>query len=351
MTTTTAARSCRPNRMMHAWSTLVLAFVAPHISESAPCRSNITHIAWRGQSNLNGSISFARSLADCDCCRYQLRSEAERDCLHFLRENIMTFDVPNMETMGFATKDQVNADGLNSGFIGPSVILALNSKIQYPWTDALTQDVFYEYVLNYANVNEARSNWRPLLHSVVEPMVNVTSENIRDVVRVVNTKLWKALARRDGECIVFQSGQTPLIFDPMSVIAFGYASCTGLAILFVDALRAAGVPARLVGTPAWHGHREEGNHNWVEVLTEDGEWHFMEPSPAQEIVDTLDRDPCERWFCQPDRLFPGTQIYGARLDREKADTHYPMAWEWNSTDVPGVNRTDYYAYVCSKCSN
>lgn len=261
----------------------------------------------------------------------------------------MPFDKPNMETLGFVSDEDVDVDGLDSGLVGPTVKLALDAKVQYPWTDALPQDIFYEYVLNYANVNEARSNWRPLLHGVVEPMLNESSATtIPEAVRVINTKLWKALARRDDECIVFQSGQTPLIFDPMSVIAFGYASCTGLAILFVNALRAAGIPARLVGTPAWKRRREEGNHNWVEVMAEDGRWYFLEPSPAQETVDTLERDPCERWFCQADR-FPGAEVYAARLDRSKADTHYPMAWEWNSTDVPGENRTDYYVEVCSKC--
>jgi len=337
-------------KMMQAWTTLMLAFVAPRVSECTPeCRSNSTHIVWHCPTNSAARLDTSRLLHETvECgCRYQLRSQAEKQCLHYLRENVMPFDIPNMETMGFVSTDD-EADGLSNGLVGPTVSLALDAKVQYPWTDALPQQVFYEYVLNYANVNEARSNWRPLLHSVVKPMLNDTVTDIPNVVRVINTNLWKALARREDDCIVFQSGQTPLIFDPMSVIAFGYASCTGLAILFIDALRAAGVPARLVGTPAWNGRREEGNHNWVEVMAQDGEWYFLEPSPKQETVDTLDRDPCQRWFCQPDR-FPGAQVYAARLDRSKAETHYPMAWEWGSTDVPGENRTAYYVDVCSKC--
>jgi hypothetical protein len=299
-------------------------------------------VAWRFSSQ--EAVESERSLVDCGCW-HQSRKEAEQDCLHYLRDNIMPFDAPNLETMGFNPSGE-DVDGLSNGLVGPSVTLALNAKLKYEWTDALPQSIFYEYVMNYANTNEARSNWRPLLQKVVEPMVN-TSTSLPEAVKTVNALLWKALARRDNECIVFESGQTPLIFDPMSVIAFGHASCTGLAILFVDALRAAGVPARLVGTPAWMRDREKGNHNWVEVLWDD-EWYFMEPSPAQETVDTLDRDPCERWFCNAER-FPGTDVFAARLDRTQADTHYPMAWEWNSTDVPGENRTDYYARVCSKC--
>jgi Transglutaminase-like superfamily len=325
--------------MMQAWSSLVLAFVVPKDCAAA-CRSNSTHVAWR----CSPQEAVERSLVDCGCW-HQTRQEAERDCLRYLHDNIMPFDVPNMESMGFDPSGK-DVDGLSNGMVGPTITLALDVKCQYEWTDSLPKSVFYEYVLNYANANEARSNWRSLLQKVVEPMVN-TSTSIPEVVKTVNTHLWKALARRDNECIVFESGQTPLIYDPMSVIAFGYASCTGLAILFIDALRSSGVPARLVGTPAWWRDREKGNHNWVEVWW-DNEWYFMEPSAAQDTVDTLDRDPCDRWFCNS-QCFPGTEVYAARLDRTKADTHYPMAWEWNSTDVPGENRTDYYVQICSKC--
>jgi transglutaminase-like putative cysteine protease len=122
-----------------------------------------------------------------------------------------------------------------------------------------------------------------------------------------------------------------------------------LAILFADALRAAGVAARVAGTPAWKGKRESGNHNWVEVLDDDHVWKFMEPSPAQKIVDDLERDPCQRWFCIPDR-YPASLVYAARLDQTLAEnTFFRLAWEWNSTDVPGIDRTDFYSDVCNKC--
>ena len=49
-------------------------------------------------------------------------------------------------------------------------------------------------------------------------------------------------------------------FDPQShnpitveVLDAGGASCTGLSIFFVDALRAAGIPARVAGTPCDSG--------------------------------------------------------------------------------------------------
>ena len=44
-----------------------------------------------------------------------------------------------------------------------------------------------------------------------------------------------------------------------------------------------------------------------------------------------------------------THVFAARLERPTPSSFYPLAWEWNSTDVPGVDRTEYYTRVCSKC--
>jgi transglutaminase-like putative cysteine protease len=192
--------------------------------------------------------------------------------------------------------------------------------------------------------------------------------------------------------IIFVSGQTPLIYDPMSIISYGYSSCTGLAILLICALRSVGIPARLVGTPAWHGNVDEGNHSWVEVYVpspdvghgggekgkeeeeeeeeegqggDGGEWIFLEPSPGikegedaeDSNSDDLDRDPRSRWFCTPERMDGSTRVYAARYARgDRAGgsmmgtirAHYPMAWSDTDTDdgVVGVDRTAYYTSVC-----
>lgn len=210
----------------------------------------------------------------------------------------------------------------------------------------------------------------------------------------------------DIKPIYFKSGQTPLIFDPMSTIAYGYASCTGISILFCNALRAVGIPARVVGTPAWYGNSTNGNHNWVEVYVGGGDedqndddddhpesniddedehsWKFLEGIPANPS-DTLNGDPCQRWFCDPSR-YPSSKVYAAKMSRrcpcgddkqhqhqqqeekEMAQSflrpngvddhnqnnndneHFPLAWEWDCTDVPAVDRTDYYTKICHACS-
>mmetsp|Transcript_26832 Transcript_26832/g.73813 ORF Transcript_26832/g.73813 Transcript_26832/m.73813 type:complete len:386 (-) Transcript_26832:2271-3428(-) len=355
-------------------------------AKSSTCRSNATHIVWNIPSSFSEVASKKRrtesSVLDLGHpkesetykCSIQSRNDAEKTCMEYLRNNIMPFDEPFSETMGFSPNDDhTDPDGLGNGLVEPTISLALDAKVLYKWTDDLPLEIFLEYVLNYANLNEARTNWRPLLvnalkfnesdlyqrsltrtgavgsESVLESTLNVTS-----VTTWVNTNLWTVLGR-EGEPIYFKSSQTPLIFDPMSTIAFGFASCTGTSILFCNALRAVGVPARVAGTPAWYGNRTQGNHNWVEVYIPNGDgggdWKFLEPSPALPSVDTLDSNPCDRWFCDTSR-YPASKVYAARLSKSEASsTYFPLAWQWDCHDVPAEDRTDYYTKICGLCGD
>jgi len=143
---------------------------------------------------------------------------------------------------------------------------------------------------------------------------------------------------------VFKSSQTPLIYDPMSTLVFGYASCTGVSILFANALRAVGIPARVVGTPAWNDVEANGNHNWVEVWV-DGTWEFIEAEPAGG-EETL-TNPCDKWFCSPAKMANGTRFYATAWT--KGSVVYPMAWDLENEQVQGVDRTEYYQTACGSC--
>eukprot|EP01083_Nonionella_stella_P099834 280843_1 len=127
----------------------------------------------------------------------------------------------------------------------------------------------------------------------------------------------------------------------MSILLFGYASCTGLSIFFVNILRTVGIPARLGGTAAWNGKEENGNHSWIEVWdSDDGKWHIMESKPAS--GDHGDRDlydPCQWWFCNKDKV-EDTMFWAARLDQEKSGSViFPMAWDMDNLGVVGEDRT------------
>ncbi len=133
----------------------------------------------------------------------------------------------------------------------------------------------------------------------------------------------------------------------MSTIAFGYASCTGISIVFVDALKSAGVAARVAGTPLWHGKAGAGNHNWVEVYSPTThEWSFMEGRPAG-TGESL-HDPCSMWFCTREQM-NGTSVYATRFDKTATTTVYPMSWDLSNREIPGQDRTQYYQAQCGRC--
>lgn len=247
----------------------------------------------------------------------------------------------------------------------------------------MDKSTWLDYVVPYGLLNEGRSNWRALLSGPLMDLLdayNVTT--IDDAVSLVNgytnvnESVWTLFSQVCGsvrcssgsfhsspvsvrarawvcvclqDAIVFKSSQTPLIYDPMSVLQFGYASCTGVSVLLVDALRSVGVPARVVGTPAWNGNASNGNHNWIEVYRgPDVGWSFIEPRPAGS-GETLD-DPCDKWFCNPSH-FPSpndTPVYAARFNA--TGVPYPMAWDPSNTAIPGVDRTSYYGSVCNACA-
>ena len=294
---------------------------------------------------------------------FQCHSDFKSECITYLHDNLMPFDIHNAESLGFPDPSSSSdlPDGLSFGILEPTIEFALLVKA-YPWTSHISKTMYYEYVLPFQNVNEARTNWRPLLHSKLEPFLQTLLEcqaakdevvTVEEVVHTVNDNLWTVLTNNaDSSPIYFKHGQTPLIYDPMSIITFGYASCTGLSILLVNALRAVGIPARLSGTAAWNGLEEHGNHSWIEFWGSDSQWHIMESLPASgkhpgEGGDIW--DPCQWWFCNEDKV-KGTTFYAARLDRSLAEgVIFPMGWDLRNRDVVADDRTLFMQDLCSRC--
>lgn len=283
-------------------------------------------------------MPWPRGSSGYDC---QAAVDATRQAQSFLYSNMPAWDVLNNGTLA-------------EGILPPTVNLSLAARQRFPWAANVPQDIWEDYVLPYASVNEARNDWRQLLAATLTNFVqNATFEarDISQVATILNNKLWTAL-RPQGP-IVFKSEQTPLIYDPMSTITFGYASCTGVSILFVDSLRAVGVPARLVGTPAWHGKDSDGNHNWVEIWLGPGhgldgeEWSFIEGAPAGG-GESLG-NPCDKWFCNPQHFDGKTKAFAACFRRHVNMTVYPMAWDLANKEVPGVDRSAYYNALCRSC--
>lgn len=245
--------------------------------------------------------------------------------------------------------------GLSPEFLARNCALAVGARRRHPWAASVPWPLFLEYVAPYASFDELRDEWRPLFAELLAPLV-AGAPSAREAALRMNALLWAQWAPP----IRFVPQQTrpghPGQLSPLAVIRAGNASCTGLSVMLVDALRAVGVPARVVGTPVWNraGCSHEplsplacGNHNWCEVwlraedgAPEEGGWHFF--GAAEGGID-------EAWFFpQPARLQrPGgsnVSIYAARfgppggaaLGAEHpppAKHHFPMVWAWADTSV------------------
>ncbi|KAJ1446222.1 hypothetical protein M885DRAFT_547317 [Pelagophyceae sp. CCMP2097] len=294
-----------------------------------------------------GTVPFPGSAGEA-CEAYD---EAYSQAQAYLLANAPPWDLANAATL-FGAEGGV--DGLDDGVAAVGIHMALAAKNAYPWAAAVPKDAFLEYVVPYASANEPRTNWRPLLAKALGPALNdlaAINATLDDVAKALNgygaaeASLWDAF----GTPIKFVSGRTPLVFDAVSTVAFGGASCTGISMLYLGALRAAGIPARLAGTPAWRGNTAAGNHNWVEILRGD-KWSFVEGKPAAG-GETLD-DPCDKWFCASGRFQPGdnaTRVYAARFDAHANESVYPLAWDLKNQDVPGEDRSAYYLQACGQC--
>ena len=92
-----------------------------------------------------------------------------------------------MNSLGFGSLD--TADGLDDGVGTVGINNAIAAKQLYPWASTVPEDVWLEYVVPYAHVNEGRTNWRPVLRDAVDYIladIAVPPNNIKDAVNLIN---------------------------------------------------------------------------------------------------------------------------------------------------------------------
>ncbi len=215
---------------------------------------------------------------------------------------------------------------LSKDFLLANLTFAIKARQQTEWGRSIPDELFLNDVLPYASANERRDDWRRDFY-----------ERFMDEVKECKTAEEAVLKLNKlafSECKVsYHATKRPKPDQsPYESIEAGYASCTGLSILLIDACRAVGIPARMVGTPLWVN--KKGNHTWVEVW--DGQWRFVgacEPGP-------LDRT----WFngiaAQADASKPVHRIYAASFAR--TDLKFPLVWDRNIDYVHAVDVTADY---------
>lgn len=212
-----------------------------------------------------------------------------------------------------------------------NVNLAYKARETFPWTKALSNDVFLNEVLPYASMDETREDWRSGFYDMLYPLVKNTND-IYQAIDTVNKSL-KELVKVEYNTKRNKPNQSP--FESMAI---NMASCSGLSILLTDAFRAVGIPSRVAGTPLWVS--KEGNHNWSEVMI-DSTWYFTEYYP-----DALNKS----WFLErAGKADKSDSIYWIYATSYKPTTvSFPMVWAKKDKTVPGVDVTDRYIDLYKK---
>ena len=291
MNPATALRVRLPLLLLAASATLALAEPAARTVDSALAESG------ENRAELTKALSTA--------------PEAQREGMAFLIAHMPTEDLRS----------------LTAGFLLGNTTLAYEARAAAPWSSRIPPDIFLNDVLPYASLNERRDEWRRQLREIAAPLV-ADCQTPGEAAQALNRALFRTVKVR------YSTKRKKADQSPLESMESGLASCSGLAILLVDACRAVGVPARVVGTPLWTNLR--GNHTWVEVW--DGGWHFLgaaEPDPKG-----LDRG----WFkgdaAKALRDVPQHAIYASSFRR--TGLAFPLVWDRGIEWVPAVNVTDRY---------
>ena len=217
---------------------------------------------------------------------------------------------------------------LKSEFLVEQVELAYEAWERSPWQKEIPEQIFMQYILPYANLNERRDNWRA-------DFMKRLSEKAWSFKTPMDATIWLNTELNDIFKVYFHASKRPKADQsPYESIEAGYASCTGLSILLADCCRSVGIPARLVGVPRWT--EVQGNHNWVEVW--DGQWHNVGGTGSDPRDDDWVNERC-RTQTDPDQWMHA--VYAACF--KKTSLHFPLVWDMNINYVSALNVTRLYS--------
>ena len=224
-------------------------------------------------------------------------------------------------------------EALGAEFLLEDIQWAIKIRKQSKWK--MSDQIFFNYVLPYANVDETREPWREKLNKICLPLI-ADCKTSAEAAQELNSKFFKKIG------VKYSTKRKKANQSPSESMEQGLASCTGLSILLVDACRSVGVPARLTGIPSWTNKR--GNHTWVEIWdggTEDqkGEWHFTGAAePSKKGLNNA-------WFQKDAALAKKDSRRNAiyAISFAKTDTTFPMVWTrgWRNS-IHAINVTDRY---------
>lgn len=247
----------------------------------------------------------------------------------FVAEATQQFGAPGTKAAEFLVAGMPDADrqSLTKEFLMENLSLAFKAHESFPWAKQVPEELFLDYVLPYAQLDEPRDPWRADFYRRCSQLVK-DCKTAGEAAQKINSSLF-------GEIRVsYNTGRKRANQSPKESIEQGKASCTGLAIILADACRSVGIPARVAGTPMWTNKR--GNHTWVEIW--DGGWHFT--GAAEPSAEGLDHG----WFVgDAGKAIADERQYAIWANTWKPTGNYfPLVWDPSNHSVNAVNVTDRY---------
>lgn len=207
---------------------------------------------------------------------------------------------------------------LTAGYLLENVRYARKALDEAPWKEEISDDLYLDYILPYASLTEKRESWRKMFYEKLKPLV---AEIKRPGEAAVN--LNRTIYELFG--VEYHATKRPRPDQgPLESMEAGYASCTGLSILLVNACRAVGIPARIAGVAGWTDG--PGNHTWVEVW--DRDWHCLGASESK----ALDKVWFGKAAASVDTANPLKRVYATCFRR--GVVRFPIAWNPYADYIP-----------------
>ena len=190
-------------------------------------------------------------------------------------------------------------------------------------------EIYLDYVLPYTVIREERDDWRAEFRERFAPLV-AGCTNGYEAAAILDRKIW------DMVNVHYNTKRDQARQSPRHSMRIHMASCTGISIILIDACRAVGVPARLVGC---NWTTIPGNHSWVEVWSNGG-WHVL-ASGEKEREDSV-------WFLnyavKANAARDDKKIYASRWSPSPKGTFFWQTWQYPQmfSDVPADDVTADY---------
>ncbi len=219
---------------------------------------------------------------------------------------------------------------LSADYLTQTVSLARKAREQSPWGKKYDDAVFRNDVLPYASITEPREDWRgPFFDKFITVVKDCATAG--EAAIKLNQTIFK-----DSNVVYNMKKRARPDEGPLATIKSGFATCTGLSVMLVDACRSVGIPARIAGVAQWGAARSSGNHTWVEIRDDDGQWYAIGASESKALNSV--------WFAKSaakvDESIPMCHIYATSFTRQPLK--FPMVWNPYADYVSAVDRTAFY---------